>query len=53
MAPAHAVSGAIPRSFPVEGQFGAMRDRGVTAFHVISIATVFAFILILTIGAYP
>jgi hypothetical protein len=30
-----------------------MRDGGATAFHIISIATVFAFILILTVGAYP
>jgi hypothetical protein len=30
-----------------------MRDGGATAFHIVTIATVFAFILILTAGVYP
>lgn len=56
MAPAYAVSGTMRPAFPdfpAEGRFDAMRNASVTAFHLVSIVTVFAFILILTVGAYP
>jgi hypothetical protein len=56
MAPAYAVSGRIRPPLPhipAEARPGAMRDAGATAFHFISIAVVFAFILILTVGAHP
>jgi hypothetical protein len=52
MALAYAASGAMPRALPVEGRSGAMRDRATTAFHVISVVTVFAFVLSLTAGVY-
>jgi hypothetical protein len=52
MAPAYAVSGRI-RSVPADGRFGAMRDATITTFHFMSIATVFAFVLMLTVGAHP
>ena len=56
MAPAHAASVTMPRPFsgaPAEGWLGAGRDMGATTLHLISVATVFAFILILTVGALP
>jgi hypothetical protein len=55
MAPVYAVSGKI-RPFavlPADSRFDAMRDATVAAFHFMSIATVFAFILMLTVGAHP
>jgi hypothetical protein len=55
MAPMHTVSGrmrSVP-NLPADDRFAAMRSASVTAFHVMSIATVFAFILILAIWARP
>jgi hypothetical protein len=51
----HVASAPIRRSpdFPTEGRVGVIRDVTARLFYFSLIATVFAFVLILTIGTHP
>jgi hypothetical protein len=55
MASIQVVSGPIGHfpSFPTENRLGAIRNAAIKTFFFSLIATVFAFVLILTIAVHP